>query len=104
MSTLSFSTRSSTHLKLGVLSVTITLLVMLAAAFVQPALRQSAQPFLLEMARQNPDSTVSVIVQKSIKDDTTVEKEITKLGGIVTKDLHIINAFAAELPTTQVGF
>ena len=104
MSLLSFCTRSSTHLKLGVLSVTITLLVLLSAAFVPPALQQNAQPFLLNLARQNPDNNVSIIVQKNIKNDMSVEKEITKLGGVVTKDLHIINAFAAELPAKQAVF
>jgi hypothetical protein len=40
---------------------------------------------------------VGVIVQKTVK-DTNVEERVIQLGGVVTKDLHIINAFAAELP------
>jgi serine protease AprX len=79
------------------------LLVFLTAAFGQPLLTQNAQPLLLDLARQNPDNIVSVIVQKNLKGDTAVEREITKLGGIITKDLHIINAFAAELPAKQAA-
>lgn len=89
---------------LGVLSVTIALLVILTAAFVQPGLKQNAQPLLLDIARQTPDKNVSVIVQKTVKDDTAIEQAITKLGGTITKDLHIINAFAAELPAKQAAF
>ena len=54
------------------------------------------QPLLLELAAQQPDQMVSVIVQKTVKDDR-VEQAVDALGGQVTKDLHIINAFAAEM-------
>jgi serine protease AprX len=87
----------------GILSITITLLVFLTAAFGQPLLPQNAQPLLLDLARRNPDNMVSVIVQKNFKGDMAVEREITKLGGIITKDLHIINALAAELPAKQAA-
>lgn len=105
MSTLSPTLRNSLHLKLGVLSAALLILVILAAAFAQPTFRnlqQNAQPYLLDLARTSPDSNISVIVQKNVKDDTTLEKEVSRLGGAVTKDLHIINAFAAELPAGQV--
>src|SRR6478609_5453251 len=101
MSTLSPPFRHPLHLKLGVLSASLLLLIILAAAFAQPAFRQNAQPYLLDLARTSPDNTISVIVQKNSKDDTSIEKEVTRLGGVVTKDLHIINAFAAELPAGQ---
>ncbi|HTP10218.1 MAG TPA: S8 family peptidase [Anaerolineae bacterium] len=55
------------------------------------------QPVLLGMAAQQPDQLVNVIVQKTVKDDR-VEKAVNILGGEVTWDLHIINAFAAKLP------
>jgi serine protease AprX len=54
------------------------------------------QPVLLELAAQQPDQLVSVIVQKTAEDDR-VEKVVSTLGGAVTGDLHIINAFAAQL-------
>ena len=55
------------------------------------------QPALLELAAGRPDERVSVIVQKTLR-DTTVEALVVRLGGVVLQDLHIINAFAAELP------
>ena len=56
-----------------------------------------AQPILLQMAAERPDATLSVIVQKAVK-DTQVENLVARLGGTVTDDLHIINAFGAKLP------
>src|SRR5438876_441833 len=71
-----------------------------------PALRANAgskvQPILLQMAAQYPDANLGVIVQKAVRDDS-VEKSVQSLGGKVTKDLHIINAFAAELPARAVS-
>ncbi|MBN9390563.1 MAG: S8 family serine peptidase [Chloroflexi bacterium] len=101
MSTLAPPLRTSWHLKLAVLSASLLFLIILATAFAQPAMRQNVQPYLLDLARTNPDNTVSVIVQKNSKDDASLEKEVNRLGGVVTKDLHIINAFAAELPAGQ---
>ncbi|MGB3904703.1 MAG: S8 family peptidase [Anaerolineae bacterium] len=60
-----------------------------------------AQPLLLEMAAEHPDEVVGVIVQK-LRQDGDVEALVVGLGGEVTKDLHIINAFAAELPAKAV--
>jgi serine protease AprX len=54
------------------------------------------QPLLLEMAARQPDQLISVIVQKTAEDDRG-EKAVGALGGRVTFDLHIINAFAAEM-------
>jgi serine protease AprX len=56
----------------------------------------SVQPQLLTLAMETPDMLVSVIAQKADKTDTA-EKLVASLGGLITKDLHIINAFAAEL-------
>src|SRR5436305_14681562 len=79
--------------------------LLLAALLLIPALSTAPKasaaskihPDLLEMAASHPDAAVSVIVQKLVKDNS-VETLVTKLGGTVTKDLHIINAFAATMP------
>jgi serine protease AprX len=76
------------------LILTISLLAS-AAAFSndQPA---RLQPVLAQMAAETPDETVRVIVQKADETDKA-ESLVEKLGGIVTTDLQMINAFAAEL-------
>ena len=66
-----------------------------------PDVPARAQPILLQMAAERPEETVGVIVQKLGK-DTNVEDLVSRLGGVVTKDLWIINAFAAELPAKAV--
>ncbi|MCJ7530724.1 MAG: hypothetical protein MUO64_06795, partial [Anaerolineales bacterium] len=53
-------------------------------------------PLLAELAARAPDQIVSVIVQKT-GISNQAEMLTQNLGGIVTKDLHIINAFAAEM-------
>jgi serine protease AprX len=55
-----------------------------------------AQPILVQIAASNPDQIVRVIVQK-MGGTTNVEKQVFQLGGRITKDLTIINAFAAEM-------
>ena len=83
-----------------------TLNIVLAVALLLPlmALRPMSnvtprvQPVLLELAAARPDEVVSVIVQKAVK-DATIEEWVARRGGQVTRDLHIINAFAAVLPT-----
>jgi len=62
----------------------------------QPALAAKAQPLLMQIAAQDSDQQVSVIVQKLGATDAA-ENLVTRLNGKVTKDLHIINAFAAEM-------
>ncbi len=61
----------------------------------------SAQPILLSLAAEQPDLDINVIVQKTVH-DTSVEDEARALGGLVTKDLSIINAFAADIPARAV--
>src|SRR5438477_4057666 len=83
--------------------------ILLAAVLLLPALSvvpkaeaaPRVQPQLLAMAAQHPDGTVGVIVQKTSA-DKSVESLVTRLGGRITKDLHIINAFAADLPGKAV--
>jgi serine protease AprX len=66
-----------------------------------PVSAASLQPQLNQLAVEMPDKVISVIAQKA--DNTQrAEKLVGKLGGIVTKDLHIINAFAAEMPARVV--
>jgi serine protease AprX len=55
-----------------------------------------AQPILIEIAASNPSQLVSVIVQK-VAGATDLEKQVSSLGGQITKDLSIINAFSAEM-------
>ncbi len=61
-----------------------------------------AQPALLEMAAAQPGSRLAVIVQKA-GTSGDVEGLVKALGGTVTRDLRIINAFAAELPGWAVS-
>jgi hypothetical protein len=55
-----------------------------------------ANPILLQAARETPEKTMSVIVQKTDTGDKA-EQLVTSLGGTITEDLSIINAFAAEM-------
>ena len=58
-----------------------------------------AHPLLLQMAVETPEQDVAIIVQKA--DDTHQAEELAvRLGGAITKDLDIINAFAAEIKVT----
>ncbi len=54
------------------------------------------QPILVGLANQNPDQMVRVIVQKAAG-ATGTEERVSALGGQITKDLYIINAFGAEM-------
>jgi len=55
-----------------------------------------AHPLLLSIAAEKPDQIVAVIVQKSDKGGDLADL-VTRFGGKITKDLRIINAFAAEM-------
>src|SRR5690348_4025841 len=70
-----------------------------ANATAQRALR--AQTNLIQVAAQHPDWTLSVIVQKESSGDG-VEQAAQRLGAHITKDLSIINAFAADIPAGAV--
>jgi serine protease AprX len=84
---------------IGVLLITVAVLSLLTASAYAPALR--AQPLLLEFAAQQPDALVSVIVQQTV-DDSSVRDTVLAMGGQITKDLSIINAFAANLPAKAI--
>jgi serine protease AprX len=55
-----------------------------------------AQPILIQMADSNPDQFVGVIIQK-LAGASGVENQVRGLGGAVTRDLGMINAFSAEM-------
>ncbi|MBI5566857.1 MAG: S8 family serine peptidase [Chloroflexi bacterium] len=84
----------------GVLALTLALALLPVS--MAPVTAARIQPLLMQLARQDPDRIVSVIVQKTAKDDR-VERAVSALGGKVTQDLHIINAFAAKLSGRAVA-
>jgi serine protease AprX len=79
--------------------IVLTFILGLLGPVVLPAstVTSKAHPLLIQLAAKEPDRRVSVIVQKTTS-GLDLEARVTRLGGEVTKDLHIINAFAAELP------
>ncbi len=79
----------------------VALVLMALPASSLPVQAARIQPLLAQLVAQQPDRTVSVIVQKTAA-DAPVEALITALGGTITKDLHIINGFAAELKASAV--
>ena len=54
-------------------------------------------PLLVKIAVKTPHQMVSVLIQKN-SDDQELEALVSQLAGVVTQDLHILNAFAANLP------
>src|SRR4051812_24707552 len=76
--------------------VLVALLVVLIPTMPRSAAAPRAQPELVALAQQQPESTIGVIVQKNVA-GTDVEQRVAQLGGTITLDLHIINAFAAQL-------
>src|SRR5512136_2237071 len=80
----------------------VALVLPLMAAGPAPEATPRAQPILLQLAAEHPDETLGIIVQKSVT-DTRVENLVARLDGTVTQDLHIINAFGAQLPGKAVA-
>ncbi len=64
-----------------------------SAPAIQPMV---VQPLLLEMANREPNAIVPVIVQVAGPREE-IMAAVARLGGNVTRDLHIINAFTAQL-------
>ncbi len=79
----------------------LLVMLLLPVLALVPQAAPRAHPVLLEMAVERPEDTVGVIVQK-LGTETSAADLVAGLGGVVTKDLHIINAFAAELPAKEV--
>ena len=83
-------------------SLTMLLGILLITRLLGPAMPSSslmalkAQAVLIQMAEKNPDQSVGVIIQK-LAGASGVEDRVRGLGGIVTRDLGMINAFSAEM-------
>jgi len=84
--------------KLFHLLVTVVFLFSLLGFATMPAQAgpAKAHPLLVQLADDNPQQSVAVIVQKA-DNSGQVEARVHLLGGEVTKDLQIINAFVAEM-------
>jgi serine protease AprX len=78
------------------LVLAFALLMPLLSAPSTPAQVARVHPALLQLAAQQPTAKVSVIVQK-LSRDARVESVVARLGGVITKDLSLINAFVADL-------
>ena len=59
------------------------------------------QSILLDLAQTHPEQPVSVIVQQ-LAPDGRAQALVESLGGLVTHDLSLINAFAADLPAAAL--
>ena len=81
---------------LQILVVSALLFGAIGAATPHQAVTAKAMPQLLELAVTHPDQIVRVIAQK-MTGAQAVEDLVTQLGGRVLSDLHIINAFSAEM-------
>ena len=79
--------------------ISIILLVGLLAPAALPGNQAETKvhPLLVKIASDSPHQIVSVIVQKKFE-HFYPEARITELNGVVTQELPIINAFAAQLP------
>lgn len=85
--------KSSRYFQLLIIAA---LLFSVGAVPAQPSPMAKAQPVLLEMSVYNPGQLVRVVVQKA-STGADAEGQVVELGGQVTHDLTIINAFAAEM-------
>jgi serine protease AprX len=61
-----------------------------------------AQPALIQLAASQPGQMVSVIVQKQVG-AADLEDQVLEMGGEVTQDLSIINAFSAEMSASSAA-
>ncbi|CAG0940238.1 serine protease AprX [Anaerolineae bacterium] len=81
------------RLCLFVLLALVAVLAPAVPSFTTPA---RVSPVLTRFATEQPDAMIGVIVLKSTE-DKSAEEQVTQLGGTVTQDLRIINAFAAQI-------
>jgi serine protease AprX len=64
----------------------------------------TVSPALSHLASEHPTKSVDVIVQLQRSTDASVGRDlITTHGGRVTRELHIINGFGAELPAAKAA-
>ncbi len=86
---------------------TIVSMALIATSFASPILSSAqpaqvkALPALLQLARTQPDTMVSVVVQK-LDRSHAIDGLVSRLGGRITMSLDIINAIAAELPAGAI--
>lgn len=83
--------------------IVVFLLLSLVGPTSPPAVvaAQKVQPVLVQTALADPSKMVRVIVQRA-GTATGLESHLVSLGGKVTEDLKIINAFAADIPAKVV--
>lgn len=79
----------------------VALCLPVASIQATPSLPALVQPELLALIAKEPTALVNVIVQKTTT-GRTIEDLTVRLGGQITKDLHIIRAFATQLPAKVV--
>jgi serine protease AprX len=91
------------------IQIQIFMVLILVAGLLAPAMQAQEgasaarlQPQLAALAASSPEQVVQVIVQKTSQSDH-VEQRVAELGGEVTKDLALINAFAAQLTARAAG-
>ena len=75
--------------------ILITMLLAPSGPVASQELTTKAQPQLIQLATENPDQMVSIIVQNL--ENNNAEGLTASLGGKITQRLNIINAFVAEM-------
>lgn len=93
--------RRAVLLPMFLLLIGLLLTAYIPNATPQSVIFQRLHPQLRTVVLGHPTDMVSVIVQKTVP-DAPLEERVVKLGGTVTKDLHILRAFAAKLPGRAV--
>lgn len=83
--------------RLGHLALAVLLGLAVVGSPARPVAAGRLQPALAQLAAQAPGQAVRVIVQKADR-TAAAEAYLARLGGVITQDLSLINAFAAELP------
>jgi serine protease AprX len=86
----------------GLAVVALVALLAPLSALTTPSGPLRAQAALLTQAQAHPDAETHVIVQKAGA-SARAEARVGQLGGQVTKDLAIINAFAADVPGRAIA-
>jgi serine protease AprX len=76
--------------------IAASLILSIVGAPVQQVVIAKAQPQLAQMAAEQPEALVRVIVQQ-IAGTSGAESRVVALGGQVIRDLSLINAFSAEM-------
>lgn len=83
-----------------IIPLTIFLSLVAATGGPQTISLAKAHPLLIKLSQEEPEQPVSVIVQKLVKDHH-LESRVEQYGGEVTKQLSMINAFAARLTASK---